>query len=883
MTRFQVRAATTPFVLALLLLASPRPADADAVAPPGTDAELAALVDSVEVDSLHASIVKLQGFFTRHTNSDTVSTTVGIGAARRWVHDRFVDISNQNDGNLQVSYDSFTATVAGVTKLHRNVVATLPGTDPSSASRQFIICAHLDSRNEDNNDAVGFAPGACDDGSGVGALLEIARLFARTSFEATIKFIAFTGEEQGLFGSAHYAAVAAAEGDTIEGVLCNDIVGNVVYGEVDVGDSLAFDSTHVRMFSDGPSTSSSRQMARLVEVYGEAYVPTMGVNLIPAQDRPGRGSDHISFNSEGFTAVRLIDVYDNLIHQHTAADTFQVMNFPYYARNVGIDLATLGNLARAPSPVADVAVGNLGDSTGFRVTWSANPESDLAGYRVTTRGLNALQYETVVDLGNVLTYTIPVSPSETLAVGVAAYDDAGHLGIAVERLGVLSSLPFAPTGLSASPNASQIALDWTDSPEGDIAGYNIYRATSSAGPYIQQNGSLLGSSNYTDSAVTPEQFFYYKVTAVDLSANESPQSALARGRLVSLSMGVLLVEETSGAGAQPHLPSEAQQDTAYAHMLADFPHDTIDYDSAFAAGGISLSDLGAYSSVVWVADERNTIVQGVPGITQFLKDNTETLADYMDLGGQVALFGWKPVGGFSEAYPVLFGEGDFLFDYFAVCLTAITGPGQFFWGATGVGYPSVVVDTTKVRTQWVGKMPDMEFITAIAPGGESIATFRSSAPESIFAFQPVGLRYQGTTFRSHYFSFPLYHLREADGRKLMQRVLAWFNEPPTSVDHDGEIETTLPSRLDLRNFPNPGTPGTTIAYSLPRAADVEIVVFSPSGERVRVLEKAHREAGRYRVSWDGRDGDGREVASGVYFYRLKAGSAEERRKLVIFR
>ncbi len=871
-------------VLSILLLAvaSPQPSSAGAIAPPGTDAEVAALVDSVNADSLRSTIITLQNFFTRHTNSDTVSTTVGIGAARRWVYDRFVDISNQNDGNLQVSFDSFTATISGITKVHRNVVATLPGTNPSAASRQFIVCGHLDSRTANGDDAVGFAPGANDDGSGVGAVLELARLFARTSFEATIKFIAFTGEEQGLFGSEHYAAVAAADGDTIEGVLNNDIIGNVVAGEVGVGDSLAFDSTHVRMFSDGPSTSSSRQMARLVEIYGEAYVPTMGVNLIPAQDRPGRGGDHISFNNEGYTAVRLIDVYDNLIHQHTDGDTIQVMNFPYYARNVGIDVATLGNLARAPRPVANVVVGNIGDSTGFNVTWSANPEADLAGYRVTIRRPDSLQYETAVDLGNVLSYTIAVSPAESVAVGVAAFDSAGHIGIATERLSVLSSVPFPPTGLSATPTASQITVDWADSPEGDLAGYNIYRATNSAGPYVQLNGSLLGSSNYTDTAVIAEQFYYYKATAVDLSANQSAQSAFTRGRLVSLSMGILLVEETASLGGQPHLPSEALQDTFYARVLTNFPHDTFDYDSAAAAGGITLSDLGAYSSVIWVADERNTFLQGNPVVTQFLKDNTQALSDYMDFGGQVVLFGWKPVGGFSEAYPVLFGEGDFLFDYFRVCLTAITGPGQYFWGASGLGYPDVVVDTTKTRAQWVGKLPDMEYITAIAPGGESIATFRSSAPDSIFAFLPVGLRYDGATFRTHYFTFPLYHLRENDARLLVQAAMAWFGEPPTGVGGP-DVATTLPSRIELRNFPNPGTPATTISYTLPRAADVEIAIFSPTGQRVRLLEKTHRDAGRYRVTWDGRDGAGREVASGVYLYRLKAGPAEEKRKLVLFR
>ena len=122
---------------------------------------------------------------------------------------------------------------------------------------------------------MGFAPGANDDASGVGAVIEAARVLAGMDFDATIKFIAFTGEEQGLIGSEHYASTAKADGLNIEANLNNDIIGSVFDGNATDGDSIAFDSTHVRMFSVGPQESGSRQASRLFEIYGEAYVPTM--------------------------------------------------------------------------------------------------------------------------------------------------------------------------------------------------------------------------------------------------------------------------------------------------------------------------------------------------------------------------------------------------------------------------------------------------------------------------------------------------------------------------------------------------------------------------------------------------------------------------------
>ena len=105
-----VRCAVFAVTILVLLLALSSPSRAQ-IAPPGMDTEIAALVDSVSTDSLEAMVLKLQGFFTRHTNSDTLSDSVGIGAARRWVYSRFVDISNENGGNLQVSYHDFEATV----------------------------------------------------------------------------------------------------------------------------------------------------------------------------------------------------------------------------------------------------------------------------------------------------------------------------------------------------------------------------------------------------------------------------------------------------------------------------------------------------------------------------------------------------------------------------------------------------------------------------------------------------------------------------------------------------------------------------------------------------------------------------------------------------
>ncbi len=84
--------------------------------------------------------------------------------------------------------------------------------------------------------------------------------------------------------------------------------------------------------------------------------------------------------------------------------------------------------------------------------------------------------------------------------------------------------PAAPTGLAATPGNGSVTLDWADNGETDLAGYVVYRATSSGGPYSSLNGSLLTASNYTDTAVTSGVTYYYVVSAEDTSGNESAVS-----------------------------------------------------------------------------------------------------------------------------------------------------------------------------------------------------------------------------------------------------------------------------------------------------------------------------------------------------------------------
>ena len=224
------------------------------------DPEIEKMVEQVSADSLQSYINTLVSFGTRSTLSTQSNPARGIGAARNWVLKKFNEFAKNSGGRMSAIID--TTTINAGSRIDRkialgNVMATLKGTDAND-HRIFIISGHLDSRRTNVMDSTGDAPGANDDGSGVAAVIECARIMSQHSFPATIIFVAVSGEEQGLYGSTFMADKAKKENWDIKAVLNNDIIGSNNSSGTDI-----VNNTTVRVFSEGiPATATEKDHSK---------------------------------------------------------------------------------------------------------------------------------------------------------------------------------------------------------------------------------------------------------------------------------------------------------------------------------------------------------------------------------------------------------------------------------------------------------------------------------------------------------------------------------------------------------------------------------------------------------------------------------------------
>lgn len=418
------------------------------------DDEVRKYVSQVNEDSLKSYIGKLVSFETRHTLSSIDDPKHGIGAARNWVISKFNDYAKNSGGRMEVYLQQEDIQPDGkrIDKIVNlgNAVAFLKGTDPND-KRVFLIGGHLDSRVTDVMNRTSKAPGANDDGSGVSAVIESARILSKSSFPASVIFVAFSGEEQSLLGSKQLAEKIKRENWQLEAVLNNDMIGNPKAGETG-----EVNTRILRVFSEGlpykdldkkamairnlgfENDSESRQLARYIKEITEQYVKGLEIKLIYRNDRFLRGGDHTSFVNNGFPSVRLTEYYENYDHQHQDiriennkqyGDLPEFIDFKYLKKNVAANVAVLASLAKSTSKPEKVEmdVKELTNSTTLH--WEKPKSGIPAGYYVLARETDSAVWQKRIFTTG-LSIKVPLS-KDNYIFAVQSVNLSGNLSVPV--------------------------------------------------------------------------------------------------------------------------------------------------------------------------------------------------------------------------------------------------------------------------------------------------------------------------------------------------------------------------------------------------------------------------------------------------------------------
>ncbi|MCK0131801.1 M28 family peptidase [Flavobacteriaceae bacterium F08102] len=389
----------------------------------------------------------LVNFGTRHTLSDTLSKTRGIGAARRWIKSTFDQISSDCNGCLEVQYQRNFVKKDGRRIVHDvdivNVLAIQRGTKyPNS---YVIMSGDIDSRVSDVNDFTSDSPGANDNASGMAGTIEAARVLSKYRFPVSIVYVGLSGEEQGLYGGKYMAKIAKKEGWDIIGVINNDMIGNIrgIDGVIDNSTFRVFSEAISMTMSDqqknamryygGEVDGPSRQLARYIDKITDEYMTNLDAIMIYRLDRFGRGGHHRPFNDEGFAGVRIMETHENYNEQHqdirtdngiAYGDVISSVDFDYAAKLTAVNALTLASLASAPPAPKLVKIGGI-VKPSTRLKWEAVQDENCIGYKVYWRDTTAPQWQHSKFVGKETDVTLKGIVIDNYLFGVASVGKNG--------------------------------------------------------------------------------------------------------------------------------------------------------------------------------------------------------------------------------------------------------------------------------------------------------------------------------------------------------------------------------------------------------------------------------------------------------------------------
>lgn len=410
------------------------------------DQRIYEIINAVSADRIEKDVTILANFGTRHTLSDTVSTTRGIGAARRWIKSEFDKISTACNSCLDVTFQRDLVKKGTNARIVKdvyivNVVAVQKGT--KYPNRYIIMSGDIDSRVSDPTNFTDDSPGANDNASGMAGTIEAARVLSKYQFESSIIYLGLSGEEQGLFGGQGLVKQMKRDRWNIIGIFNNDMIGNItgVDGVISNRDFRIFsepvpateteDQRKARRFYGGEVDGVSRQLARYVHKTTKTYMPEMNPMMIYRLDRFGRGGHHRPFNDAGYAGIRIMEAHENYTQQHqdirtengiNYGDVLEHVNFDYAKKLTAVNAINMASLAWAPPAPEKVEIGGIVQPSA-KFKWSK--VDGAVGYKIYWRDTTSPTWDNSKSVGDVTAYTLDGIVIDNFFFGVSAVGKDG--------------------------------------------------------------------------------------------------------------------------------------------------------------------------------------------------------------------------------------------------------------------------------------------------------------------------------------------------------------------------------------------------------------------------------------------------------------------------
>jgi len=602
----------------------------------------------------------------------------------------------------------------------------------------------------------------------------------------------------------------------------------------------------------------------------------LGMTMFPLLHPFGR-SDEISYNAIGVPGVHFFQ-YDFNPHYHSETDLLINVNMDYVTQWARLITAVTMDLSRRPPTPLSFRLAEFGNGHTVRAEWDMIDVYGIS-FLVNVRNKDTddeAKHETINN-SFLITNLIAGTPYEITVYTVL--NDAKSIGIS--RSITTTSQPKQVVGFQARPSLDKIILSWTSSPEIDIQGYRIYRRIGDSGDFILLETVPVSSNTYVDSNTENNTWYSYKVITYDSEGNTSPDSAILTSRLLAMDGGILVVDLTRNTGGTILNPPKHLVDAFYWFILQSYTFDEVEYQNP---DQIRLENIGQYSTLII---HKNS----------FFPENNDVLLDvlksFINYGGNVLLTAPDLVQYISRLpYSDEIDKSHLVRDYFKINRVSKSDQARLAQG-TSTGWnniPNLEVNPALANPVFHGKLNNIE----VFHGDEFeilYTHFSDSTDENESKHDGLPIAIYVKRGDSHIVltSIPLYFVNRYQAREFMEIVLNHFEG---DVSEDDETVPRLAQSLNLRNFPNPFNPYTTIQFSLSLGegrgeglTNVTLEIYNIRGQIVRTLLDGSQEFGTgvHSVVWDGKDDTGNVLGSGIYFYKAQtnAGLQEVRRMVLI--